>query len=203
MGHSFLQGGAECPIFLADDVRALDALPGDMARYPAAMPGLLRHEQRCCPSAVRFSAICVQDLASPFRLDAGRPVLVVSHSSIDQCGCSSQLCTAFTRRRHECRNVDEVPDPFKARNDRSTVGMTQGNRRQPASVHSLLHRCSICSERAAMQTRNMDSDSVLSQGIRQPVKMSRLVPQSVNQYNLGLLSHPHSFRLAALPDVYR
>jgi hypothetical protein len=35
------------------------------------------------------------------------------------------------------------------------------------------------------------------QAVRQPVKVRRLMPQAMNEYDLSLLPHPHSLRMQA------
>lgn len=158
------------------------------------MTGLLRQEQRRRPVTVGFSTIGVQNLMGFPRLDAGCPVVVEPDGIVDQSVCSSQQRTAFTGCRNECGNIDQMADPLQTSDDRSAIRVPQHNRRHSAFIHDHLHNGRVGSKGTTVQTRNLDSEPVPPQAVRQPVKVRGLMPQAMNEYDLSLLSHPHSLR---------
>jgi len=142
-GHTFLKDRAKRFVLFAVNIRALDGSPSNAAGYPAAMTRLLRHEERGGPCAVGLRAIVVQNLASPSRMNTGRPILVMPDGVVDQCRWPTQHRAALTGCRNERRNIQEVSDPFEARDDRSTVRMAKDNWRHQTSIDYLLYDCSV------------------------------------------------------------
>jgi len=61
-------------------------------------------------------------------------------------------------------------------------------------VTGLLHCRGVCREGAAVQSRNMDQDTLPAQIVRQAVEVRRLVPQPVNENDLQVLHHALSLR---------
>nr|WP_258062020.1 hypothetical protein [Arthrobacter sp. ZGTC412] len=69
-----------------------------------------------------------------------------------------------------------MSDPFEARDDRSAVRMPKNNWHPQAAIDYLLYGCSVRSQRAPVQTRNMYIRASMAQILHQSVEVGRLMP---------------------------